>query len=82
MPAEAHFATCTMPVPIIQPPGGREGAGSQVVFGVFGSLERHKRVPAAVRAFAKLHRSFPSKVRLVIAGRLDNPSRRARGERA
>ena len=63
-----------MPVPIIPPPGGREGAGSQVVFGVFGSLERHKRVPAAVRAFAKLHRSFPSKVRLVIAGRLDNPA--------
>lgn len=45
----------------------------EVVFGIFGSLERHKRVPVAVAAFARVHARYPERARLVIAGRLDNP---------
>ena len=45
----------------------------EVLFGIFGSLERHKRVPVAVKAFSRVHRTFPERARLVIAGRLDNP---------
>jgi glycosyltransferase involved in cell wall biosynthesis len=44
-----------------------------VVFGIFGDLERHRRVAAAVKAFARVHESFPSHALLVIAGRSDNP---------
>ena len=45
----------------------------QVVFGIFGSLERHKRVSVALNAFARVHDAYPDRARLVIAGRPDNP---------
>ena len=45
----------------------------QVLFGIFGSLERHKRVSVALKAFARVHESFADRARLVIAGRPDNP---------
>jgi glycosyltransferase involved in cell wall biosynthesis len=51
---------------------GSRPAG-QIVFGIFGSLERHKRVRVALKAFARVHESFPGRARLVIAGRPDNP---------
>jgi glycosyltransferase involved in cell wall biosynthesis len=44
----------------------------QVVFGVFGSLVRYKRVPAAVLAFAELRRRWPN-ARLVVAGHAGDP---------
>ena len=62
------------PVRTIAKPGkSRDTSSGEVVFGIFGSLERHKRVPAAVRAFAKVYKAFPEQARLVIAGRPDNP---------
>ena len=67
---------CHVHMPVRTLPADRsfKADPSQVLFGVFGSLERHKRVTAAVKAFACVHSSFPSKARLVIAGRLDNPA--------
>ena len=63
------------PARILQAPLATRGdPEDQIVFGIFGSLERHKRVPAAVRAFARVHEVFPTRARLVIAGRLDNPA--------
>ena len=67
--AHLHMPVRTIPAPTA--PGRQD---FQVVFGIFGSLERHKRVAAAVKAFAEVHRSFPAQARLVIAGRLDNPA--------
>ncbi|SFW52091.1 Glycosyltransferase involved in cell wall bisynthesis [Amycolatopsis australiensis] len=43
-----------------------------VVFGVFGSLAGHRRVTAAVLAFAELRRRWPN-ARLVIAGHAGDP---------
>ena len=63
------------PARILESPHDTQGAANrEVVFGIFGSLERHKRVVAAVRAFARIHALFPGRARLVIAGRLDNPT--------
>lgn len=53
----------------------RAGLGwtdDQVVFGVFGSLVRYKRVSAAVLAFAELRRRWPN-ARLVVAGHAGDP---------
>jgi glycosyltransferase involved in cell wall biosynthesis len=44
----------------------------EVVFGVFGGLARHKRVPVVLEAFARLHRQVPGRVRLLIAGRSES----------
>jgi glycosyltransferase involved in cell wall biosynthesis len=63
-----------MPAKILPRAGSFKAHPSEVLFGVFGSLERHKRVTSAVKAFARVHSSFPSRARLVIAGRLDNPA--------
>ena len=62
------------PVRVLKAPEGRTGKPREVVFGIFGSLERHKRVAAGVKAFARVNRLFPERARLVIAGRADNPS--------
>jgi len=63
------------PARILQPPDDPQtGAAGEVVFGIFGSLERHKRVAVAVKAFARVHDRYPERARLVIAGRLDNPA--------
>ncbi|MGA3351806.1 MAG: glycosyltransferase [Acidimicrobiales bacterium] len=62
------------PVRILQTPEAQRNEPREVIFGIFGSLERHKRVPVAVKAFARVNRSYPNRARLVIAGRADNPS--------
>jgi glycosyltransferase involved in cell wall biosynthesis len=43
----------------------------EAVFGVFGGLANHKRIPSVLRAFAVVHGEFP-KASLVIAGRSDD----------
>jgi glycosyltransferase involved in cell wall biosynthesis len=45
-----------------------------VVFGVFGGLASHKRIPVVLEAFAGLHRQVPRRVRLLIAGRSESPA--------
>ena len=44
----------------------------EVVFGVFGGLARHKRIPVVLEAFARLHRYVPGQARLLIAGRSED----------
>src|SRR5207245_2550954 len=48
-----------------------------LVFGVFGGISRIKRVPTVVAAFRAL-RSFHGGVRLIVAGRPDDPEVLAR----
>ena len=69
-----HIRQVYQPVRILDAPRDRNEEPGEVIFGVFGSLERHKRVPAAVKAFARVNRSYPNRARLVIAGRADNRS--------
>jgi glycosyltransferase involved in cell wall biosynthesis len=61
--------SCTPPDPLRQP-------GDQVVFGVFGGLAWHKRIPVVLEAFARLqrHASGRGRTRLLIAGRSENPT--------
>ena len=56
------------------PPGPPRQPGDQVVFGVFGGLAWHKRIPVVLRAFARLQRHYPGRARLLIAGRSENPT--------
>jgi glycosyltransferase involved in cell wall biosynthesis len=51
----------------LKPAVSRRGAA---VFGVFGGIARHKRIPSVLRAFAVVYGEFPD-ARLVIAGRSD-----------
>jgi glycosyltransferase involved in cell wall biosynthesis len=62
----------------IRPDDGRPEVRSRlgwrdddVVFGVFGGISRHKRVPTAVSAFAHVRRRWPQ-ARLVIVGHADD----------
>lgn len=55
-----------------QPLAGRP-SGSPLVFGVVGGLAPHKRVSAALSAFARLHAEVDG-TRLVIVGRGDSPA--------
>lgn len=71
----AHIRNIRQPVPILTPSVvDTHRTRKELIFGVFGSLERHKRVAVAVRAFSRVHASFPNSCRLLITGRADNPS--------
>ncbi|MFF1611032.1 glycosyltransferase [Amycolatopsis sp. NPDC058278] len=88
-PHTAEFLTARYPgVPVFPVPLGatlldtarrdeiRTGLGwtdDQVVFGVFGGLGGHKRVPAAVLAFGELRRRWPN-ARMIIAGHAATPA--------
>ena len=62
------------PVRVVEPSAQSQNeAPADVVFGIFGDLERHRRIAVAVKAFARVHGSFPKNALLVIAGRSNSP---------
>ncbi len=68
----SRVAVIPNPAKVVSPPPGavssRRGAA---VFGVFGGLAHHKRIPSVLRAFADVYGEFPE-ARLVIVGRSDD----------
>jgi len=70
----ARIRHVDQPVRVVEPSAqAQNGTPADLVFGVFGDLERHRRVAVAVKAFARVHGSFSKHALLVVSGRSNSP---------